>query len=100
MYGLHYFNKYYCQFHVHNHRVRTLQTLIRTHALFIRKQFRYISFVFLSLSNEALPKCRKKLMWCILGNIRRRGAKKFSGVASARSAVMLLRNRAPKARDN
>ena len=43
----------------------------------IRKQFRYISFVFLSLSNEALPKCRKKLMWCILRNIRRRIAKKL-----------------------
>ena len=33
--------------------------------------------VFLSLSNEALPKCRKKFMWCILRNIRRRIAKKL-----------------------
>ena len=40
-----------------------------------------ISRLFLiPISTEVLPKCRRKRMWCILRNIRRRIAKKLLGI--------------------
>ena len=60
------------------HRITTLQKLI-SHARNIIKYANFdLSRLFLSFSDEALPKCGNKLlqfMWFILRNIRRRIAK-------------------------